>query len=93
MKIWGFVLFVLISGVAYAVQPSTTCPAGYVAVIQDDIILAETTCPAGYVAVGTATSCLVELPDSTCIMYAPHEILYDDDSGDYRYTPFCPLTQ
>ena len=77
--------------VACAAVPSTSCPAGYIAIDEEYITIA-TTCPSGTVSVGTAESCLVSSPAGSCIMYAPAGMSYTDDSGTYEYTDACPMS-
>ncbi|MBQ3038946.1 MAG: hypothetical protein IJD41_00095 [Alphaproteobacteria bacterium] len=76
---------------AMAATPSTSCPAGYIAIDEEYITIA-TTCPSGTVSVGTAESCLVSSPAGSCIMYAPAGMSYTDDSGTYEYTDACPMS-
>ena len=71
---------------AIAAAPSTSCPSGYVAVVEEHMDIANTSCPSGYTSAGTATSCLVTSPDGSCIMYAPAGVSYTDATGTYQYT-------
>lgn len=77
--------------VAYAAAPSTSCPAGYIAIDAPHITIA-TSCPSGMVSVGTAESCLVSSPAGDCIMYAPAGVNYTDDNGIYEFTDACPMS-
>ena len=77
--------------VARAAAPSTSCPAGYIAIDESYITIART-CPSGTVSAGDAESCLVSNPAGDCIMYAPAGIPYTNDSGTYEYTEACPMT-
>ncbi len=76
---------------AIAAVPSTSCPSGYVAVEEEYMDIADGSCPAGYTSVGTADSCLVSSPSGSCIMYAPANTQYTDESGTYEYAAACPL--
>ena len=76
--------------VARAAVPSTSCPAGYIAIDEEYITIA-TTCPSGTISVGTAESCLVASPSGSCIMYAPAGVSYTDSSGTYEFTDACPM--
>ncbi|MBE6459358.1 MAG: hypothetical protein E7009_00010 [Alphaproteobacteria bacterium] len=76
--------------VAYATAPSTSCPAGYIAIDEEYITIA-TTCPSGTVSVGVAESCLVSNPAGDCIMYAPAGVSYTDESGTYEFTDPCAM--
>ncbi len=76
---------------AFAASPSTSCPSGYVAVVEEYMTIADGSCPSGYTAAGTADSCLVSSPSGSCIMYAPANTQYTDESGTYEYTAACPL--
>ena len=88
-------IFILIMAIApigaFAAAPSTTCPAGYVAVEESYMEIADSACPIGYTFVGTANSCLISSPAGSCIMYAPTNITYTDDTGSYEFTSACPL--
>ena len=76
---------------AIATEPSTSCPSGYVAVVEEHMDIANTSCPSGYTSAGTATSCLVTSPDGSCIMYAPAGVSYTDSDGTYEYTSACAM--
>lgn len=76
---------------AIAAEPSTSCPSGYVAVVEEHMDIANTSCPSGYTSAGTATSCLVTSPDGSCIMYAPAGVSYTDATGTYEYTEACAM--
>ena len=76
---------------AIAAAPSTSCPSGYIAVVEEYMTIANSSCPTGYTSAGTATSCLVASPAGSCIMYAPTGVSYTDTSGTYEYTSACPL--
>ena len=76
---------------AIAAEPSTSCPSGYVAVVEEHMDIANTSCPSGYTSAGTATSCLVTSPDGSCIMYAPVSVSYTDATGTYEYTEACAM--
>ena len=76
---------------AFAASPSTSCPSGYVAVVEEYMTIADGSCPSGYTAAGTADSCLVSSPSGSCIMFAPPNTEYTDASGTYEYTAACPL--
>ncbi len=82
---------VLIPGVVNADAPSISCPAGYVAVDEPYLTIADDTCPAGYTSVGAAQTCLLPSPAGSCMMYAPAATTYTDDSGTYQFTAVCPL--
>ena len=76
---------------AFAAAPSTSCPSGYITVLEEYMDIADSSCPTGYTSAGTATSCLVASPSGSCIMYAPANTQYTDESGTYEYTSACPL--
>ena len=88
-------IFILIMSIApigaFAAAPSTTCPAGYVAVVESYMEIADRACPSGYTSAGTANSCLLSSPAGSCIMYAPTNTTYTDDTGSYEFTSACPL--
>ena len=87
-----FILFLLVLPISvFAATPSTSCPAGYVAVVESYMEIADSTCPSGYTSAGTADSCLVSSPAGSCIMYAPTGVTYTDSSGSYEFTSACPL--
>lgn len=83
---------VLMPTLIHAAAPSTSCPAGFVAVDEPYITLEKDSCPTGYTAVGTASSCLVSSPQEVCMMYAPADTSYSDSTGSYTYVSICPLT-
>ena len=76
---------------AIAAEPSTSCPSGYVAVVEEHMDIANTSCPSGYTSAGIATSCPVTSPDGSCIMYAPAGVSYTDATGTYEYTEACAM--
>ena len=76
---------------AIAATPSTSCPSGYVAIVEEYMEIANSSCPTGYTSAGTADSCLVSTPSGSCIMYAPTGISYTDASGTYEYTAACAM--
>ena len=88
-------IFILIMSIApigaFAAAPSTSCPAGYVAVVESYMEIADSTCPSGYTSAGTADSCLILSPAGSCIMYAPANTAYTDAIGTYEFTSACPL--
>ena len=87
-----FILFLAIVPCAsFAAAPSTSCPSGYIAVVEGYMEIANSSCPYGYTSAGTADSCLVTSPSGSCIMYAPANTQYTDASGTYEYTAACPL--
>lgn len=67
----------------------TSCPAGYVSVIEDYMTAVEGACPNGQISAGTAYSCLVSTPAGSCIMYAPTTVTYKNSSGSYTFTEPC----
>ena len=89
-RIFIFVLAIAPIG-AFAAAPSTSCPTGYVAVVEEYMTIADSTCPSEYTSAGTADSCLISSPAGSCIMYAPANTQYTDASGTYEYTAACPL--
>ena len=88
-------IFILIMAIApigaFAAAPSTSCPTGYVTVVEEYMEIADSTCPAGYTSAGTADSCLVSSPAGSCIMFAPPYTEYSDSTGTYEFTTACPL--
>ena len=76
---------------AIAAEPSTSCPSGYVTVVEEYMDIASSSCPSGYTSAGTATSCLASNPGGSCIMYAPVGVSYTDATGTYEYTSACAM--
>ena len=76
---------------AIAAAPSTSCPSGYTAVVEDSMTIASSSCPSGYTSVGTATSCLASNPGGSCIMYAPVGVSYTDATGIYEFEQPCAM--
>ena len=76
---------------AFAAGPSTSCPSGYVTVVEEYMDIASSSCPSGYTSAGTATSCLASNPGGSCIMYAPVGVSYTDATGTYEYTEACAM--
>lgn len=76
---------------AHAAAPSTSCPTGYIAIMEPDIVLAASSCPSGMIKVGTAESCLVTSPAGECMMFVPSGMSYTDVAGTYQYKDICPL--
>lgn len=91
MKYLISVFVLAVFGAAYADAPSTSCPTGFIAVVEEYMTLADTFCPAGYTSAGTATSCLVSAPSGSCMMYVPVGMSYNDGTGSYQYDKICPL--
>ena len=86
------VLYLAIAPVcAIAAEPSTSCPSGYVAVVEEHMDIANNSCTSGYTSAGTATSCLVTSPDGSCIMYAPVGVSYTDATGTYEFEQACAM--
>ena len=87
-----FILFFAITPCAsFAAAPSTSCPSGYVTIVEEYMTIADGSCTSGYTSVGTADSCLMASPSGSCIMYAPANTQYTDEYGTYEYTAACPL--
>ena len=76
---------------AFAAEPSTSCPSGYVAVVEEHMDIANTSCPSGYTSAGTATSCIASNPGGSCIMYAPANTTYSDNTGSYVFEQACAM--
>ena len=91
MKYFYVYLLLLIPSTVYAAEPSTSCPSGYVAVVEEYMDIADSSCPSGYTSAGVADSCLVSSPSGSCIMYAPANTQYTDLLGIYNFTAACPL--
>lgn len=86
-----FVILAIVPVGAFAVAPSTSCPSGYVAVVEEYMDIANSSCPSGYTSVGTATSCLASNPGGSCIMYAPANTTYSDNTGSYVFEQACAM--
>ena len=88
-------IFILIMAIvpvgAFAVAPSTSCPSGYVAVVEDSMTIANSSCPSGHMSAGTATSCIASSPGGSCIMYAPANTTYSDNTGSYVFEQACAM--
>ncbi len=83
---------ILFTSAAYGAAPSVSCPAGYVAVEEPYLTIANGSCPSGTTSVGTAETCLVSSPAGSCMMYAPATTEYTDNNGNYEFTEICPLS-
>lgn len=92
MKRIFIICFVMVPVVANAAEPSISCPTGYVRVLETAMSISNGACPVGTISVGTAETCLVSSPAGSCMMYAPAETEYTDETGTYKYTGACPLT-
>lgn len=87
-----FILFALyVPQIIYAAEPSTSCPIGYTAISEYDVIITASSCPSGYVSAGTTTSCLISNPATNCTMYVPPNTPYTDIFGEYEFVEPCPL--
>ena len=71
--------------------PSTSCPSGYIAVVEEHMDIANSSCPSGYTSAGTATSCIASNPGGSCIMYAPVGVSYTDATGTYEFEQPCAM--
>ncbi|MBO8407434.1 MAG: hypothetical protein IAC77_03160 [Proteobacteria bacterium] len=91
MKRIIFVILAIAPMCTFAAEPSTSCPSGYVAVVEDYMDIANSSCPSGYTSAGTATSCLVSNPGGSCIMYAPANTTYSDNTGSYIFDQACAM--
>lgn len=92
MKKYFFILLSLFPPIiTYADEPSTTCPSGYIEINESDMTISESSCPSGYKSVGTASTCLTSNPSGSCIMYAPANTTYSDESGYFIFVEACPL--
>ena len=76
---------------AFAAEPSTSCPSGYVAVVEEHMDIANNLCPSNYSSAGTATSCIASTPGGSCIMYAPANTTYSDSTGSYVFDQACAM--
>ena len=76
---------------AIAAAPSTSCPSGYTAVVEEYMDIANNSCPSGYTSAGTATSCIASNPGGSCIMYAPVGVSYTDATGTYEFEQACAM--
>ena len=76
---------------AIAAEPSTSCPSGYTAVVEEYMDIANNSCPSGYTSAGTATSCIASNPGGSCIMYAPVGVSYTDATGTYEFEQACAM--
>lgn len=85
------VLLFLATTTANAAAPATSCPTGYISIVEDAMIITDSTCPTGYTSAGTASSCLVTSPSGSCIMYAPTGMTFTDSTGSYEFTSACPM--
>lgn len=86
-----FVILAIVPVGAFAVAPSTSCPLGYVAVVEGSMTIANSSCPSGYTSAGTATSCIASSPGGSCIMYAPANTTYSDNTGVYVFEQACAM--
>lgn len=94
-KLFVFVFLGALSSGVCATELSTTCPSGYIAVIEDTFIIADdnNSCPAGYVVSGITTSCPALSPGAgTCFLYAEKNIDYTDTTGTFQFSDICPLS-
>lgn len=91
MKKFIFAVIFTMAGAAYAVAPSTSCPTGFITVVEKHILLTDASCPAGYISVGAVESCLVSSQSGACMMYVPGGVSYTDESGTYQYDTMCQL--
>lgn len=86
-----FICFLMPIG-AFASTLSTSCPSGYVAIKETYLSITSGDCPSGSTAAGETDSCLLASPGGSCIMYAPVNVTYTDDTGSYVFTEPCPMT-
>ena len=86
-----FVILAIAPMGVIAAGPSTSCPAGYTAVVTDYITIADAACPSGHTSIGTATSCIASNPGGSCIMYAPANTTYSDNTGSYVFEQACAM--
>ena len=77
--------------ITFATTLSTSCPLNHSTIQEEYLTIADDTCPAGYTSVGTTTSCLESTVDTSCIMYAPANTTYTDNTGSYEFEHPCPL--
>lgn len=76
-------------------SPITECPSGFIAVEEENYnILDETaSCPIGTQAISVYNNSCSDDPSFDCIMYAPSNTQYTDETGTYIYTEICPLSE
>ena len=91
MKRIIFVILAIAPACAFAAEPSTSCPSGYVAVVEEYMDIASSSCPSGHTSAGTATSCIASTPGGSCIMYAPVGVSYTDATGTYEFEQPCAM--
>lgn len=83
----------VLSGVANAAAPSTTCPAGYITVTDRYVVLGDTCTNYYQVSNSSISSCLTGTSHGAkCWMYAPANTNFTDGTGTYHFTNACPLT-
>ena len=92
MRLVCLLVGIIVSTSAMAAAPGTSCPSGYVAINETAMIVADGACPTGYRSVGDAVSCLLPTPAGVCMMFAPADTAYSDDTGVWRFEDICPLT-
>ncbi|MDE6570939.1 MAG: hypothetical protein K2L95_01835 [Alphaproteobacteria bacterium] len=90
--VWGLMGMFWMVGAAMAAEPITTCPPGYVGIIESDMIISDGACPAGYSSAGDADSCLLASPGGSCIMFVPADIPYSDVNGTWVFEQACLLS-
>ena len=91
MKRIAILLVVATPYTSFAATPSTSCPAGYTAITEEHMTIANTSCPSNYSSAGTTTSCIASNPGGSCIMYAPVGVSYTDATGTYEFEQPCAM--
>lgn len=93
MKFLFVSIVMLLPGVVLAASPSTSCPAGFVAVEEEAMSLSTNLCPSSHTSTGVTYSCLqsdIYLVNGSCIMYAEGGP-WTDNTGTYELVGPCML--
>ena len=87
-------IFILIMAIvpigAFAAAPSTSCPAGYVTVVEEYMEIADSTCPTGYTSAVPADGYTVGHVLSAISIYSSPTVTYpagNEGDGSAANTP------
>lgn len=97
MKIIYSCLGLMFIGTVYAAGPTTSCPSGYIEVIEKGLFFSNGlsnfgTWPAGY---GKPPLCYrsdITSVSPTCFVTTMTNTTYTESNGSYQYTSACPYT-
>ncbi len=94
-KLIFFLMFFCFITDSFSASLITECPSGFIAVEEEDynIVDEAESCPTGTQVISGYNNSCIDNSGFDCVMYAPADIQYTDETGTYIYTEICPLSE